>query len=297
MKQSRREFCREMVAAFAVPLMSRCAVAEPIADATKPRAAVQLWSVHTCCERDLPGTFRALKGFGYAGVEFAGYYGRSAGEMCRLLGDHGLVAAGTHVSDADLRPDKIKAVLDYQAEIGNRYVVCPHAGLKIGSRDGLKEMAELLARAAESARPYGISVGYHNSTKDFVTKYDGKTAWECFFETTSSEVFVQFDIGNCVEFGGGDPLPWLRKFPGRAWTVHCKEDMRACPTAVLGRAKEGKQGVRWDETLPYLAKEGGCRWYIVECEVDASHLDAVRDSLAFLKQGGWISGAASRSAG
>ena len=40
--------------------------------------------------RDLPGTLKAIKGFGYEAVEFAGYYGRSAADMRKLLDDNGL---------------------------------------------------------------------------------------------------------------------------------------------------------------------------------------------------------------
>ena len=58
--------------------------------------ALQLYSIRHDCEKDLPGTLEAVAKMGYDGVEFAGYYGRSAGELRKLLDDLGLRVAGTH---------------------------------------------------------------------------------------------------------------------------------------------------------------------------------------------------------
>ena len=73
--------------------------------AGKVPIAVQLYSVRKDCEKDLPGTLKALKGFGYEGVEFAGYYGRSAADMKKLLDDNGLKCCGTHTGLDTLEGD------------------------------------------------------------------------------------------------------------------------------------------------------------------------------------------------
>ena len=59
--------------------------------------ALQLYSIRHDCERDLPGTLQAVAQMGYDGVEFAGYYGRSAEELRAMLDDLGLAVAGTHI--------------------------------------------------------------------------------------------------------------------------------------------------------------------------------------------------------
>ena len=51
---------------------------------------LQLYSVRDDCARDLPGVLKAVGGMGYAGVEFAGYYGRTAEELRLMLDDNGL---------------------------------------------------------------------------------------------------------------------------------------------------------------------------------------------------------------
>ena len=46
---------------------------------------LQLYSVRKDCEKDLPGVLKAVGEMGYKGVEFAGYYGRSAKELRTML--------------------------------------------------------------------------------------------------------------------------------------------------------------------------------------------------------------------
>ena len=65
------------------------------ASAAKPAAAarkkipvgVQLYSVRAACKQDFPGTLAAIARMGYAGVEFAGYWNRSAKEIRQMLDD------------------------------------------------------------------------------------------------------------------------------------------------------------------------------------------------------------------
>jgi hypothetical protein len=66
------------------------------AEAGKPKVAVQLYSVRDLCAKDLAGTVAAIGKMGYKGVEFAGYYGKSAADLRKMLDDNGLVCCGTH---------------------------------------------------------------------------------------------------------------------------------------------------------------------------------------------------------
>src|SRR5512147_1769645 len=80
---------------------------EQVRAAGKVPIGVQLYSVRHDCERDLPGTLKAIKDFGYEAVEFAGYYGRTAADMRKLLDDHGLKCSGTHNALAPLEGDAL----------------------------------------------------------------------------------------------------------------------------------------------------------------------------------------------
>ena len=81
--------------AFCSPLLAHAGAA--VGKKAKIRVGVQLYSVRKLCETDLVGTLKGIQAMGYAGVEFAGYYGKTAPELKRLLDDNGLVRPSTAV--------------------------------------------------------------------------------------------------------------------------------------------------------------------------------------------------------
>ncbi|MBP5511048.1 MAG: sugar phosphate isomerase/epimerase [Kiritimatiellae bacterium] len=278
---SRREFCQTALAGTASMFMA-AGCSTFCSACRKPGVAVQLYSVRGLCQRDLPGTLKALKAMGYEGVEFAGYYGKSAKEMKQLLDDNGLVAAGTHINANDLVPGKIEALFDYAEGVGNKYIVCPGGGFKQGSRNDLMEMAARFSKAAELAKPHGIRIGYHNHGNEFRRLFDGKCAWEIFFDACSKDVFTQLDIGH-AHVAGEDPLFWINRFPGRSVTVHVKENYKASPSGILGQNPAA--GVPWAKVWPAL-KANGCEWYVVECESNAGSLAGVEGCIRYMKSVG-----------
>ena len=68
---------------------------------------------------------------------------------------------------------------------------------------------------------------------------------------------MQLDIGNSVG-GGGDPIAILKRFPGRARSVHLKE-YGGGPEAVIG---EGEAD--WDEIFRLCETLHNPEWYVVE---------------------------------
>ena len=87
--------------------------------------AVQLYSVRGDCEKDLPSVLAAVKKMGYVGVEFAGYYGRTAAELKQLLSDNGLQVAGTHIGLDTLLGDELEKTVEFNQTIGNKFLIVP----------------------------------------------------------------------------------------------------------------------------------------------------------------------------
>jgi len=73
---------------------------------------------------------------------------------------------------------------------------------------------------------------------------------------------MQVDTGNMMS-GGGDPIKYLKKYPGRSITVHLKEYSKTNPKAILG---EGDMD--WKQVLNICSTTGGTEWYIIEEEKD-----------------------------
>src|SRR5687768_10093619 len=166
---------------------------------------LQLYSVRDECARDLPGTLRAVAGMGYEGVEFAGYYDRSAGELRSMLDDLGLRCCGTHTRLNTILPDELETTVEFNRTLGNVYLIVPSLPPeRRESRQAWLESARLFADASPEARAHGMWVGYHNHSVEF-QPLDGELPWDTFFSNTPADVAMQVDIGNALH-GGGDPV-------------------------------------------------------------------------------------------
>lgn len=243
--------------------------------------ALQLYSVRTECERDLPKVIRAVAEMGYEAVEFAGYYGRTAKELRKLLDDHGLKCCGTHIGLDTLLGDELPKTVEFNKTLGNKYLVVP--GLpreRTASAKAWLETAKLFNEISSKVEPHDMFVGYHNHAIEF-RPTDGQVPWDIFFGNTDSRVVMQIDIGNAMS-GGGDPMTYIKKYPGRAITVHIKEFSKKNPKALIGEG-EGD----WPKMFEALETVGGAKWYIVEYESDAyPPLESVKRCLANLRKMG-----------
>lgn len=221
---------------------------------------VQLYSVRKDCEKDLPAVLEVIAAMGYDGVEFAGYYGREAPELRKLLDDNGLKCCGTHTALATLADDALEETVALNKTLGNKYLIVPSLPkAKRDSVEAARQTARFFNEVAEKVKPQGMLVGYHAHGGDF-EKLDGETtAWDVLFSNTGPGVVMQLDIGNCIG-GGGDPIAVLKKFPGRSATIHLKEHGGE-PGAVVG---EGD--VNWKKVFRICENSGDTEWYIVEQE-------------------------------
>jgi len=242
---------------------------------------VQLYSVRKLCAEDLPGTLAGLAKAGYQGVEFAGYHGRTAKELRKLLDDNGLRCCGTHTGLNTLLGDELPRTIEFNQILGNPYLVVPSLPEKYrSSRQAWLDTAKLFAELAEKVRPHKMRVGYHNHAVEF-KPMEGEIPWDIFFQNTSRDVIMQIDTGNCMS-GGGDPIAYIRKYPGRAVTVHIKEYSATKRDAIIG---EGD--INWKEFFAACEGVGGTEWYIVEEESGAyPGLEAVTRSLQNLRKMG-----------
>ncbi len=222
---------------------------------------LQLYSVRDDCVRDLPGVLKAVAGMGYAGVEFAGYYGRTAEELRRMLDDNGLACCGTHTALDTVLGEELERTADFNRTLGNPFLIVPSLPReRVGSQDAWRETARLFDGASERAEALGMHVGYHNHSEEFLPVEGGALPWDIFFGHTRPDVVMQVDTGNMMH-GGAAPAPFLERYPGRALTVHLKEFSATDPNALIG---EGD--VPWGEIFRLCESVGGTRWYIVEQE-------------------------------
>jgi sugar phosphate isomerase/epimerase len=254
----------------------------PLAQAAASKkipVGLQLYSVREQCTADLPGTLAAVSKIGYRAVEFAGYYGRSAKDLRKLLDDNGLVACGTHTPYESVQGDKLKETVEFNRTIGNKFLIVPWMDEAKSKQEWL-DRAKLFNEIADQVKPDGMWVGYHAHSHDF-KQIEGVTAWDLFFGNTKAEVVMQLDTSNCCE-GGADPVAVLKKYPGRARSIHLKA-FGGGPDAVIGEDK-----VDWPSVFAFCETKGKTQWYVLEHESGKDPLDAVRRSYEALKKMGKV---------
>ncbi len=248
--------------------------------------ALQMYSLREDSARDFPAMLKVAADAGYEGVEFAGYHGLEAKELRTILDDLGLKVAGTHAGLDTLLDDEFEKTVEFNKIIGNENLIVP--GLPDEYRESIdawKGAAALLNELAEKLEPHGMVTGYHNHWVEFQPAPDGVLPWDAFFGTAREDVVMQVDTGNAM-YGGGDPVVYLEKYPGRAKTVHLKELREPKEFAVF----IGDGDVAWDDILRLCTTVGGTEWFIVEQESypeGATPVESVARSLRNLRAMGW----------
>jgi len=277
---TRREFLKQGAVGAAATWAAGCATGSG-RTAGKIPIGLQLYSVRKEAAKDLEGVIAAVGKMGYKGIEFAGYHNRDAKTLRKLLDDNGLKCCGTHTGLPTLLGDKLKETIEFNQTLGNKFLIVP--GLpkdRTASRQAWFDTAKLFNELAEKVAPQGMRVGYHNHTIEFAP-LDGELPWDTFFGNTKKEVIMQFDTGNAMH-GGGDAATFLKKYPGRAVTVHCKPFSHAKPDAIIGEDE-----LPWKDIFQICETSGNTEWYIVEYErPNVPALEAVEKCLQAMKQMG-----------
>lgn len=220
--------------------------------------ALQLYSVREECAKDFEGTIKKISEMGYEGVEFAGYYGKSAKELREILDRYGLKVAGTHIDINTLMGDELKKTVEFNAILGNKYLIVPSLREEYTkTKDGWIKAVELINKVSEKVKSYGMMVGYHNHAIEF-QKINGEIPWDIFFGRADKDVVMQLDTGNAMN-GGADPVEILKNYPGRAKTIHLKE-------YPFSARAIGEGNVKWREIFNLCETIGRTEWYIVEYE-------------------------------
>jgi sugar phosphate isomerase/epimerase len=244
--------------------------------------------------KDFDGTLAQVAKLGIKNVEFAGFYNRTAKQVRASLANTGLTAIGAHCLLASMSDDEVQRTIEFCQQVGMPYMIAavpsikPNAsGKSVGNPfqnmalEDFRWSADRFNTIGRKVRDAGMRFAYHNHNIE-ARKYGNVVALDEIIRLTDpSVVALEFDTGNFIA-GGGDPYPYLTRYPDRFELAHVKEWAGAfTPTLTSDFPKYANFGTGttdWKKMLNELKKAGVKQTFI---EQDGTK---VGDELAVVRQ-------------
>lgn len=185
---------------------------------------IQMFSVRDIAEKDLHAALRKVAELGYRYVEFAGFFDHPAKDVKAWLDECGLICSGTHTGLDQLTPEKIDATIAYHQAIGCDMLIVPSAVWR--PADVLEANLALMNAAQEKLAAAGITLGYHNHSKEFFENPCGKVMENELLARTK----VELEVDTFWVFNAGlDPIEFLEAHKDRIHVIHLKDGIPSAP--------------------------------------------------------------------
>lgn len=232
---------------------------------------IEMFAVRKAMFADMTNTLRTVRQMGYQAVEFFAPYTAwtlpQAKEIRALIDDLGLKCHSTHNGMGSLTPgDTMTKAIEINQILGARYIVLASPPFENGTADDYRRLAAQLTAAADTLRPHGLSVGYHNHDAEWA-KVDGDTrALDIIATGTPADLMLQLDVGTCMK-AGADPVAWITSHPGRIRSAHLKDWAPGTEAQEKSYRVLFGEGVSpWPQIVAALESVGGIEYYLMEQE-------------------------------
>ncbi len=247
------------------------------------QVAVILYTLRDFCKTpaDIAKTLKKVSDIGYTSVQVSGVGEIAEEELNKMLADNGLTCCATHEDSDEIRQNPEK-VIEHLQKLNCAYTAYPFPkGIDFAKEEDWTALIQDLEKAGEKMAAAGITLCYHNHHQEFV-QFKGKTALELIYEG-ASPTHLQGELDTYwVQFGGGNPVDWVKKMSGRTPLLHLKD---------FHITSEGKQlfceignGTLDFPSIVKAADEGGCKWFIVEQDVcPGDPFDSIKISFDYIK--------------
>jgi sugar phosphate isomerase/epimerase len=213
-------------------------------------AGLQLFTLFTTFDKDVPGTLKQISAIGYKEIESAfsmkgDFYGMKPKEFAALVKESGMSWQSHHVLGAPFKmppggirmpgadttkrfnPPPMKnlkenhqQLVDEVAEGGVNYLVC--SSIPLGTSDEIKEAIVILNKSGEACKKAGITLCYHNHIHEF-ENVNGQIPYHVLLSQINPDMLkMELDLG-WASNAGVDPVDLFSKHPGRFPLWHVKD--------------------------------------------------------------------------
>jgi len=245
--------------------------------------SVQLYTLRDLAAKGFAAVLRQVADIGYAGVEPAGFYGLSAGDVRKIVEDLGMAISSSHGPWAS--PDNLNECVDTAGVLGLDLVSSGFGPEDFKTLDAIRRTAEKVDGMTAFLRRHGLGLFLHNHWWEFEL-VDGRLAYD-HFAALCPDVRFEIDTYWAANFGANDPAEQVAKFRDRAPLLHIKDGPLVKDAAHLA-VGQGKIDV---PAVIAAADPRVLRWLVVELDFCATDMmKAVADSYGYLTRRGLARG-------
>ncbi|HEY4734259.1 MAG TPA: sugar phosphate isomerase/epimerase, partial [Gemmatimonadaceae bacterium] len=234
------------------------------------KIGLQLYTVRDQMQADMPGTLAKVAAAGYKEVEFAGYFGRTPAQVRDLLAQNGLTSPSSHLG-IDLMEKDAAATFATAKAIGNEWAVVPWLPEeRRKTADDWRKLAGMLNTFGAQAKSAGLRLAYHNHNFE-LANVEGMRPLDLLLSSTDPSL-VDFEMDlYWVVFGGGQPLDFFNRYPGRFPMVHVKDSAGPPDNKMVD---VGKGTINFPAIFAESAK-AGIKHYFVEHDQPADPIATI----------------------
>ena len=212
---------------------------------------------------DIAAGLKKVKRTGYDAVQVSGVGPIEPKELRRIADDAGVEICATHVRG--------KKVFEQTEQLIEEHVIlgCKNPAIATnpaemgGDLAGVMNFVKQADRVGRRLREAGMTFSYHNHHCEF-EKLGGRLIMDILYgETDPRYLQAELDV-YWIQYGGGDPVAWIRKLAGRQTLIHLKDMTVRGDRPIYAEVGEGN--LNWPAILE-AARAAGVRWYIVEQDV------------------------------
>jgi sugar phosphate isomerase/epimerase len=219
---------------------------------------------------------------GYKQVEGYGGLYAEAETLAANLKKNGLTMPTGHFGPAQVQDTE--TTLKTAETLGIKRIYCPHIGPEGRSEDESKwlELAEMLAKAAETYTSEGYGFGWHNHDFEFKATTSGRTPMEIILDTAST-IEWEADVAWIVR-GGAKPEDWFDRYGDRITAVHVKDIAPAGEaTDEDGWADVGQGTLNWNELIAKVTGKTKAEYFVAEHDKPSDPVRFATRSIEFAK--------------
>ena len=255
------------------------------AGGAKPPLGLQLYSLRAELAKDVPGTLRQVKAWGFDEVETFGMFGA---EIAAELKAAGLKVRAMHIGYDRLEKDLAGVLRDADA-VGASTVLNPYLphdrAKRQATREDILKAAGDFAKWSKECRAAGKRFGYHIHGHEFGPAPEG-TLFDVLAKEAGPDLGFEADV-YWVTAGGADTIALMNKYPGRFWYTHLKDMAKGVdPRSDAARKEESNVVLGTGQIdikgIVAAGAKGGIEMHIIEDE-SADPIGHIPQSVAYYK--------------